>query len=81
MEYFWFAVIGIAVGAVAGRFLHGDNFGIPGDMAFGVIGALVFGIGIGLTGFATGGLAGTGMVMATIGAVLGLVLRRALKSV
>ncbi len=81
MEYFWFVVIGVAVGVVAGRFLYGDNFGIPGDVAFGVMGALVFGVGIGFTGLATEGLAGTGMVMATIGAVLALVLRRALKSV
>jgi uncharacterized membrane protein YeaQ/YmgE (transglycosylase-associated protein family) len=81
LEYFWFVAIGLAVGAVGGRFLHGDNFGMSGDVAFGVVGALVFGVGLGLTGFASGGLGGTAVVVAAIGAAAALVLRRRLRSV
>jgi uncharacterized membrane protein YeaQ/YmgE (transglycosylase-associated protein family) len=81
LEYVWFAVIGLAIGLVAGYFLQGNNFGIRGDVAFGVIGALVFGVGLGASGAAPESGAGAGAAMAAVGAALALVLRRVLKSV
>ncbi len=86
MEYFWLVVIGLAVGLVSGRFLQGNNFGVTGDMIFGVIGALAFGVGLGLSGAAPeaaspGMATGSSMVMAGMGALLALILRRVLKSI
>ena len=83
MQYLWFAAIGLAVGLVLGQFLKGNDFGLRGDVVFGVIGALVFGIGLGASGLAgEGGATSTnGAIMAAIGSVAALVLRRVLKSV
>jgi len=81
MEFVWMVAVGLAVGLVMGQFLQGNNFGLRGDAAFGVIGALVFGIGLGATGVAPEGGMGSRVVMAAIGAALALILRRVLKSV
>lgn len=83
MEYLWFAAIGLAVGLVLGQFMKGNDFGLRGDVVFGVIGALVFGIGLGASGMAGegGATAANGAIMATIGSVAALVLRRVLRSV
>jgi uncharacterized membrane protein YeaQ/YmgE (transglycosylase-associated protein family) len=79
MEYVWFAVIGLSTGLVSGQFLQGNNFGIRGDMAFALGGALVGGIALGVSGIAPeGGMAGKA-VMAFIGAFFALFLRRVLK--
>jgi uncharacterized membrane protein YeaQ/YmgE (transglycosylase-associated protein family) len=81
LEYVWFVVVGLAVGLVVGRFLQGNNFGIVGDMAFAVGGALVFGIGLGASGIVPeGGVAGR-VVMAGLGAIVALFLRRVMRSV
>lgn len=81
MEYFWFVVIGLVVGLVVGQFLEGNNFGIPGDVMFGIAGALAAGIALGVSGVAAEGGAGGRMVMAAIGAGFALFLRRVLKVV
>jgi uncharacterized membrane protein YeaQ/YmgE (transglycosylase-associated protein family) len=79
LEYFWFVVIGLATGLVAGQFLEGNNFGIRGDMAFALVGALAAGIALGVSGIAPeGGMAGKA-VTAFIGAFFALFLRRVLK--
>lgn len=79
MEYVWFVVIGLGVGSVAGQFLQGNNFGIRGDIAFAVGGALFAGIALVASGIAPdGGMAGKA-VMAFIGAFFALFLRRVLK--
>ena len=79
MEYVWFVVIGLAVGLIAGHFLQGNNFGIAGDVAFAVSGAVVFGIALGVSGIAPeGGMAGKAG-MALLGAFAALFLRRVLK--
>ncbi|HEX5092624.1 MAG TPA: hypothetical protein VFV84_08050 [Burkholderiales bacterium] len=81
MEYVWFVVIGLVVGLVSGRFLQGNNFGVRGDIVFGVIGALLFGVGLSATFASPEIVTGGKAVMAGMGAVLALVLRRVLKSV
>jgi uncharacterized membrane protein YeaQ/YmgE (transglycosylase-associated protein family) len=79
MEYVWFAAIGLGTGLFAGQFLEGNNFGIRGDMAFALAGALAGGIALGASGIAPeGGLAGKA-VMAFIGAFFALFLRRVIK--
>lgn len=81
MEYVWFVLVGLAVGLVVGRFLAGNNFGLPGDIAFAVAGALVGGAALGVTGLVPEGGQGGRIVLAAMGAFIALVLRRALKVV
>ncbi|MGH8668402.1 MAG: hypothetical protein ACREUH_04140 [Burkholderiales bacterium] len=81
MEYLWMVVVGLGVGMVMGQFLHGDNFGRRGDVAFGVMGALIFGVGLGAIDLTPDGGMGSRMVLAAVGAAIALVLRRMLKSV
>jgi len=79
MEYFWFVAVGVSVGLVAGHFLQGNNFGILGDVVFALGGALTFGIALGLSGASPeAGLIGKSVV-AAIGAMFALFLRRVLK--
>jgi len=79
MEYFWFVVIGVVVGVVVGQFLTGNNFGIPGDIAFALAGSFAGGIGLAASGFGTDGGLGGRLVMAAMGAFFALFLRRTLK--
>lgn len=81
MEYFWFVVIGLAVGMVVGQFLSGDNFGVPMDIMFAVAGAIAGGILFGASGIASEGGMGGRMVMAAMGAFFALFLRRVIKVV
>ena len=43
MEFFWFILIGLAAGWVAGQLTKGGSFGVVGDILVGVIGALLGG--------------------------------------
>ena len=81
MEYFWFVVIGLAVGLVVGQFLQGNNFGVPMDIVFAVVGALAGGIAFAATGVVAEGGMGGRMVMAAMGAFFALFLRRVIKVV
>ena len=81
MEYVWMVAVGLGVGLLMGQFLQGNNFGLRGDAAFGVMGALIFGVGLGSMGLAPDGGMGSRVVMAAIGAALALFLRRVLRSV
>jgi len=81
MDFVWFALVGLMVGLVMGQFLQGNNFGVQGDVVFGVIGAIAFGIALSFSGVAPG--IGTGLKVAGAagGALFALVLRRVFKSV
>lgn len=80
--YVWCALIGVAVGAVLGRFIAGKGlFSFSGDILFGVTGAVIFGAGFRHLGYVPeSGQAGA-LVMAAIGAVISVMLRRRLKSI
>ena len=78
MNIVWFLLIGIAAGWLAGQFVKGGGFGLIGDLIVGVIGAVLGGFVFGLLGISAGGLIGS-LVCATIGAVLLLVILRAIK--
>ncbi|MDX5446853.1 MAG: GlsB/YeaQ/YmgE family stress response membrane protein [Bacteroidota bacterium] len=41
--FFWFIITGIIVGFFGGLFLRGQGFGIIGNLAVGIIGAMLFG--------------------------------------
>lgn len=80
MELLWFCLIGIAAGWLAGQLMKGGGFGLVGDLVVGVIGALVGGGLFGLLGVGVGGLLGR-LIVATIGAILLIVILRAVKRV
>jgi len=81
MEYVAIGVIGLLVGLLVGRFLAGNNFSVAGDVAFALAGAFVFAVGLRVTGLAPAGGAGSGAVMAGMGALAALLLRRVLRTV
>lgn len=80
MEIIWFLLIGLAAGWLAGMLVKGGGFGLIGDMIVGVIGALLGGFLFRLLGIVTTGLLGT-LIMATVGAVVLIVLLRVIKRV
>jgi uncharacterized membrane protein YeaQ/YmgE (transglycosylase-associated protein family) len=43
MHFFWFILIGLAAGWLAGKVMRGGGFGVVGDIIVGVIGALLGG--------------------------------------
>ncbi len=76
MELLWFLVVGLIAGWLAGVLVKGGGFGIVGDLAMGVLGAFLGGflfrsLGIG----AGGGLLGS-IIVATVGAVVLILLLR-----
>ena len=75
MYIFWFLLIGLAAGWLAGQIMKGGGFGLIGDLVVGVIGALLGGILFDLFGLHAIGLLGN-LVMATVGAIILIVLLR-----
>ena len=64
----WIIIGGIA-GAIAGRLMRGEGFGIIGDIIVGIIGGLVGGLLLGLFVNATVGIIGT-FITALVGACI-----------
>lgn len=81
MEYVGIVVVGLLVGLVVGRFLAGNNFNVSGDVGFALAGALALAIGMRASGIAPEGGPGSAAVMAAIGAIGALLLRRVLRTV
>jgi len=81
MDYVIVIAIGLVAGLVVGRFLSGNNFSVVGDILFAVTGAVVFAYALGALGLAPESGAGGKDVMAAIGAIAALFLRRVLKTV
>lgn len=77
MNVIWFLIVGVIAGWLAGLLVKGGGFGLIGDLVVGIIGALIGGLlfGGGLLG---GGVLGS-ILVATIGAVILLVVSRVLK--
>lgn len=79
MSVLWFLLVGVIAGWLAGVLVKGGGFGLIGDLAVGIIGALIGGLLFsGLAGAAGGGLLGS-ILVATLGAVILLVVLRVLK--
>ena len=78
MYIFWFLLIGLAAGWLAGQIMKGGGFGLIGDLVVGVIGALLGGILFDLFGLHAIGLLGN-LVMATVGAIVLITLLRVIK--
>ena len=79
MEFVWFILIGLVAGWLAGLLLKGGGFGAIGDVVVGVLGALVGGVLFRALGAsAADGLLGSSIV-ATIGAVVLILVVRLIK--
>lgn len=77
MNVIWFLIVGVIAGWLAGLLVKGGGFGLIGDLVVGIFGALIGGLLFGgsLLG---GGLLGS-IVVATLGAVILLVVLRVIK--
>src|SRR5262249_40938605 len=75
-----FLIIGLVAGWLAGQFVKGSGFGMLGDIIIGVVGAFIGGSLFRMLGLTAGGLIGS-LVMATIGAIVLIVILRAGKRV
>ena len=80
MDLLWFLIIGLVAGWLAGKIMKGSGYGVIGDLVLGVIGAMVGGHIFGWFGILAGGFIGS-VVVATIGAILLVLLVRAIKQV
>jgi len=78
MHIFWFLLIGLAAGWLAGQIMGGGGFGLTGDLVVGVIGALLGGFLFNLFGLHATGLLGN-LVMAMVGAIVLIALLRVIK--
>ena len=78
MDYFWFAVVGLVAGWLAGVLMKGGGFGLVGDLVVGVLGALLGSFLFGALGISAGGFFGS-IVVATVGAVVLIFLLRLVK--
>lgn len=79
MNFLWFLIVGIIAGWLAGVLVKGGGFGLVGDLVVGVIGAFLGGFLFNLLGlYSSGGLIGS-IVVATVGAVVLLIIVRAIK--
>lgn len=68
MGILWMIIIGAIAGFLAGQIFQGYGFGILGNIAVGIVGALIGGFLFGNV-FVVGGLIGR-IISATIGAII-----------
>jgi uncharacterized membrane protein YeaQ/YmgE (transglycosylase-associated protein family) len=78
MYLFWFLLVGLVAGWLAGQLMKGSGYGVIGDILLGVVGAFVGGFLFRLVGLSAHGTLGS-IVMATIGAMVLVALARTLK--
>jgi len=78
MWLIWTIIIGIIAGWLAGKIVKGRGMGLLVDLIVGVVGSLLGGFVFGLLGLGAYGLLGR-LVIATVGAVLLLLIVRAIK--
>lgn len=78
MYVFWFLLVGLIAGWIAGKLLKGSGFGILADIVIGVIGAFIGGFLFRLVGLSANGLLGA-IVTATVGAIVLVALARLLR--
>ncbi|MBI5583340.1 MAG: GlsB/YeaQ/YmgE family stress response membrane protein [Deltaproteobacteria bacterium] len=80
MHLFWFLLVGLVAGWLAGKLTKGSGFGVVGNIAMGVIGAFIGGYLFRLAGIHAGGTIGS-IIVATIGAVVLVIVVKAIKKV
>jgi uncharacterized membrane protein YeaQ/YmgE (transglycosylase-associated protein family) len=76
MDLLWFIVVGLVAGWLAGVLVRGGGLGIVGDIAVGILGALLGGYLFRSMGWSAGGGLLGSIIVATIGAVILILLLR-----
>jgi uncharacterized membrane protein YeaQ/YmgE (transglycosylase-associated protein family) len=76
MELIWYVLIGLAAGWLAGRLVKGSGFGALGDIIVGMFGAVLGGVLFDVLGLSAGGGRLGSLIIATVGAVVFLLLLR-----
>jgi uncharacterized membrane protein YeaQ/YmgE (transglycosylase-associated protein family) len=74
----WEIIIGILAGFLAGKIVKGSGMGVLVDLIVGIVGSIIGGWIFGLLHLAAYGLIGQ-LVMATVGAIILLLIVRAIK--
>jgi uncharacterized membrane protein YeaQ/YmgE (transglycosylase-associated protein family) len=80
MYLLWQIAIGILAGFLAGKIMRGRGYGLLIDLLLGIVGSMLGGWVFTLLGLSASGLIGQ-LVMATVGAVLLIVIVRSLRGV
>jgi len=78
-SWFWWIVVGIAAGWLAGQVMKGSGYGLLGDLIIGAIGGYIGGWLFGKLGIAAGSGPVGAIITATVGAILLIVVLRALR--
>ena len=78
MYLLWQIAIGILAGFLAGKIMRGRGYGLIIDLLLGIVGSMLGGLVFRLLGLSASGLVGE-LVVATIGAVLLIVIVRSLR--
>jgi uncharacterized membrane protein YeaQ/YmgE (transglycosylase-associated protein family) len=76
---FWFILIGLIAGWLAGQFVKGSGYGVLGDIVVGMIGAVIGGFLFRAIGVSAGGGFIGSLIVATVGAVILVLVLRQLK--
>jgi uncharacterized membrane protein YeaQ/YmgE (transglycosylase-associated protein family) len=76
----WQIVIGILAGFLAGKIMRGRGYGLLVDLLLGIVGSMLGGMVFGLLGLYSSGIVGQ-LVVATVGAILLIVIVRSLRRV
>ena len=80
MYLLWQIAIGILAGFLAGKIMRGRGYGLIIDLLLGIVGSMLGGWVFRFLGLAASGLVGE-LVVATIGAILLIVIVRSLRRV
>jgi len=75
-DFLWFILVGLIAGWLAGLLVKGGGFGVIGDIVVGVLGALLGGFLFRQLGLSPGGGLGANILVATIGAIVLIVILR-----
>jgi uncharacterized membrane protein YeaQ/YmgE (transglycosylase-associated protein family) len=78
-QFLWFLLIGLVAGWLAGQLVKGGGFGVIGDIALGIVGAVFGGWLFGALGLYPGGGLLPALLVATVGAVVLVVLIRLIR--
>lgn len=79
MELIWYVLIGLVAGWLAGQVMKGGGFGALGDIIVGMFGAVLGGVIFDILGLSAGGGRLGSLIIATIGAVVFLLVLRLIR--
>ena len=75
----WVILVGLIAGWAAGKIMKGSGYGVPTDIALGIVGAIVGGFLVRLLGSEPMGGLISSIITATIGAIVLILIARRIK--